>query len=433
VGFEFDTVETQFNWARNALEMGYGRFWVEYEGFFDYLPGALLLIMSFAFIANFFDTIIPGDNAQAFVTVMKLFNIFADLQIAFVCFYYAKLNGASKLKALFISTLFFAMPSFWFVSNIWGQFDSFVVLLGLLSIVLMYLGARKSLTQKNIFKNLSFWSGVFFALGFWLKPLVLLTLPLILIFYLTRKDNLEILKNVKNQFFGFVFCSFLIIALPMFYNPGRVGQVLLLPFTKENVVSNGAATFWALLGFGGDAGKVLIGFEGFGLSISLLGVLVFSLIMACIYLNYQGIRIRDFFVENFKIFEFWDKCWKRKLTLGEFSLLMTILGGAYFLFMTKMHSRYLIWSLVFGFISFAIFSNTKYWKKSLLSILIINLGYFLNQLKVYADWNNNILWVDFIVEFLDPILMQLSAFLILIGFIGFIYINLKKLDFYQNK
>jgi hypothetical protein len=112
---------------------------------------------------------------------------------------------------------------------------------------------------------------------------------------------------------------------------------------------------------------------------------------------------------------------------------MTILGGAYFLFMTKMHSRYLIWSLVFGFISFAIFSNTKYWKKSLLSILIINLGYFLNQLKVYADWNNNILWVDFIVEFLDPILMQLSAFLILIGFIGFIYINLKKLDFYQNK
>lgn len=481
LGFEFDTIQTQYEWAKNALQLGYGRFWSDYTGGIDYLPGALFLGMSFAWIGNILNPILPGDGAQAFVTVMKFFNMLVDLSIAVTCYYIARNYAhSSKEKSTFIAALVFSMPSLWFISNVWGQFDSLVVALGLASVILMY-HRNKIGGHAFIFKDLAFWSGILFAIGFWLKPLIILLIPLILLYqfsnkpllkvkealltsfmwlliasgmmmigvyvyynisnytpwllsmtalffvtvtifsYLSSKKGFQPLTSLYRQGFGFWIGSWIIATLPIIYNPVRVGQMLALPFTKENVVSAGASTFWPLVGVdsGADASMKLFDFNGIGLSVALVGMIIFVVLMVLIYLRFQGIKLNEILSDKYSFNSSLERLLLRKLSFANFAILTTILGSTYFLFLTKMHSRYLIWAIVFSFVALAAVSNKRGWKTWLIMLLIMHFGYFLNQLGVFSYWYQYLPWTQAFLDSFNLDSGKLSSLCVFLGYIGF--------------
>lgn len=481
LGFEFDTVQTQYEWAKNANQLGYGAFWRDYQGGIDYLPGALLLGMCFEFVGRFLDPVLPGDSAQAFVTVMKFFNMFVDLGIALICYYVARLYAkSSKEKSAFIAALAFSLPSVWFISNVWGQFDSLILLLALGSVILMYYRNKKG-GVANVFKDLSFWSGVLFAVGFWLKPLIVLTIPLILIYqfsgkpiakvksallttimwlliasgfvmiglyirgnyenyntlflalagiffaaltafsYWISKKGFKPLTSLYRQGFGFWVASWIIAILPIIYNPLRVWQMITLPYTKDNVISAGASTFWPLIGVdpSQEASAKLFDINGYGLGVSLIGLAIFVILMVAIYLRYQGIKLSEITSDRYSLNASLERLLLRKLSFANFAILMTILGSVYFLFTTKVHSRYLIWAVIFSLVALAAVSAKRGWKLWLMFILTLHLGYFLNQLGVFNYWYQNIPWT---LDVLKVFLLdsgRLSAFCVFMGFLGF--------------
>ncbi len=507
-GFEFDTIQTQYAWSQSALDYGYenkiegnwglfeiirkgfsfingyGIFWNEYKDYMDYLPGALFLGMIFAYIGNLLDPLLPGGSPQAFVTVMKTFNLFIDLGIAILCYLIARRYAhSSKEKSSFILSVVFALPSLWFVSNVWGQFDSLVVLLAAISVILMY-ARNKHGGNLDLFRDYGFWSGIFFAIGFWLKPLIILLIPLILAYHFANKKALVIKSALLNSFFwllmamgagllaayfnsnnnsftilgiifsiligviiytfrisigvekplttmyrqvfGFWLGSLIIIFLPVINNPAKFVQVLSLPLTKENIVSAGASSFWSLIGTTNDASTPIISLSGIGPSIGIMGFIIFASLMILIYLRFQGIGMgnnhfhRGLELKNisFKLDEFIERLFQRKISFANFTILMTLLGSSYFLFITKMHSRYLIWSIIFSLLALAAISNKKHWTGWFVMLLVMHFGFILNQLGVFNAWYQTIPWISHVLTMINADEGRLSSLSIFLGFLG---------------
>ena len=134
LGFEFDTVQTQHTWAKNAFDMGVYDFWRDYTGFFDYLPGSLYLLTVLEAISRLF-----GNSPGIFVATLKLFNVVVDCFLACMVIgvgrRYGKLDTA-RSYGLGLTT--YLVPSLWFVSVVYGQFDSLIVVFGLGAVLLLF-------------------------------------------------------------------------------------------------------------------------------------------------------------------------------------------------------------------------------------------------------------------------------------------------------
>ena len=79
LGYIDDTVNTQFVWAKSAWEMGLTNFWSSYQGFYDYQPGALLLLYILMAVSATF-----GGAPEAFVFALKVFNWVTDVGLSLV-------------------------------------------------------------------------------------------------------------------------------------------------------------------------------------------------------------------------------------------------------------------------------------------------------------------------------------------------------------
>ena len=481
VGFYYDTVETEYAWAKYAYENGYGNFMRDYDGFFDYLPGGLWYGVFLESIARFLKNIIPGGGEHDFVFVMKFFNNIYDFLIASIIFLLAWKKGKLSSKtSLILATIVFSLPSLWIVSAIWGQFDSLIVLLGLVSILFLH----KGLNQKNVpfWKSYVFCSGILFGIAFWTKIQVLIMLPVFLMLLFANKPLNVILSwilsitswlliIIGSIFIGFYFYEYAenyyptlaILSLLIFtgltyssykkftstpkldggiwiagfismfwplglialiYEPLRFWVNLAGPFTKENVLSTGALNLWSLYGGSKTGSDFLFSIGQFGLSISMAGILIFTTLVAVLLFRYiisNSASVKD---TKFNAKDWIEDKFTMHLDLNTIFIFLSIISNAYFLFMTKMHSRYQIWGIVFSLIPAFLIKNKKYRNIWIIGTVLMHITYSVNQMGVYSEWNADQTWMKAFFNIFsfnsDPLFVALNVIgFCLIYFAGF--------------
>jgi|688.fasta_scaffold127204_3 hypothetical protein len=213
LGLYFDMIYTQYTWGKTAFEMGLFGFWQNYpmSKHFDYPQLSLL----YEFLIVSLMSLFGKSDERTFVGIVKIVNWAVDLLIPISILWLGqKFNPKNKQNiqlSFGLAGLSYVLPSIWFVSGIWGQNDSFVVLVTLGCLGLLFSQKNWKLesttSQKTIsnidkiwYKNLAFWSGVLFAFGFWVKQQPILLVPILGLYFVYNKTW----KDLVTAFFWFL-------------------------------------------------------------------------------------------------------------------------------------------------------------------------------------------------------------------------------------
>lgn len=381
LGFYFDTIETQYDWATTANSNGILKFWREFEGFFDYLPGALYLLTSIKWLSQFI-----GNDPSAFVLLLKLFNWIADISLIVLIAYVGKKYGNyTKLQLQILSGTLYLLPALWFVGGVWGQIDTFIVFLILLSIVLLFREKETDHISSPFYKSPGFYSGIILGIGLWIKLQVLLIIPVLILFYcIVRKRNIFL-----KQIFGFFIASVVIILPPLIINAHRLGQNLIQPYMRDDDVSKRAATLWGLLGFTDKGSDPIVIFGDHALTVATTGMILYTIAMLIFVIRFQRL--------SFRSFPKLQKIFPKDMTFFDFALVFAISSSLYFMLFTKMHSRYLHIGLLFAIVAGVALKYKKRAISLFIISIILSLSYTYNHMYVYiiddmprTEWINTI-------------------------------------------
>ncbi|MEK7526379.1 MAG: hypothetical protein AAB546_02780 [Patescibacteria group bacterium] len=240
-------------------------------------------------------------EAKGMIYLVKLPSILADLGIGLVIYKFFKQRKNEKL-ALGLSTLWLFNPITWYNSAVWGQTDALVNLFGLVSILSVLNGKL----EKGI---------IFFVISILFKGSLALFAPLLLVISLCKKYKfVTLVKAAVCGFIVFVGSAMwfhINIDLPIWminlylnkFFPGEIGYL-----------TANAFNFWWLV----DSGKTLDNGVYFGLTARVWGLTAVTVSIVSL-----GIWISKKFDE--------------KRVLLSFSILSLVT----FLFMTRIHERYL--------------------------------------------------------------------------------------------
>ena len=480
LGYHFDLVYTQYNWGKAGYEMGIINFWKDYTGFFDYS------LLSLIFEAIIYAISKPfGGSDYAFVVVLKSFNWLVEILFSAYLFnlvykYSTDSETTKRIKAFALVAFSYVTPALWFVTGVWGQNDTLIAFLSAISLEMIYSTSHSyNFTKKlswapkpvlNILNNKFFWSGVVLAISFWIKQQAILVVPILALYHLKNKswedirnlviwsipfgvlamfafdnyyhnqwDNtfkisvgfLVILtfsllafvnkkdswKEVRMQGFGFYIVSILIIIPCAILNYHRLGSTLFAVVGRQNTISNGAVTVWRLLDMEGNAGRNMFEFGGRGfLTVSTVGMLIYIMIMVTAFVAFQKLNLKQLRKLDLEVIS------SRFLDFKSALILTTISSSAYFIFFTKMHSRYLHFGIVFGLLSLAVINAGPKFYKWLWLTIIIQLAYLVNQMSVYADQISNsqntvrVILASVNHEYWN--LLKLCSLVLLVSFIG---------------
>ncbi len=238
---------------------------------------------------------------KGMVYLVKLPSILADLGIGFVIYKFFKDKQKEKL-GISIAALWLFNPITWYNSAVWGQTDAIVNLFGLISIL--------SILKGKLEKGL-----VFLTVSVLFKGSLALFIPLMLFFALLKKYSLKMwVKGIGLSFVVFVISTVLFhpyIDLPIWmanlyltrFFPGEIGYL-----------TANAFNFWWLV----DSGKTMDNIAFLGITARTWGLIVVL----------QGIL--SLMVWN------WKKFSDHKAIFS-----LTLLSLVTFLFMTRIHERYL--------------------------------------------------------------------------------------------
>jgi hypothetical protein len=323
LGYHGD-LNNQISWGNLAVERGLNGF---YEGtdwpnsspnqppltilFLAAVAGLWQLIHSFSWYLNDHVSFFPSSfiwfwEARGMILMMKLPSIFADLGIGWIISTYFK-NQESRIKnkgrkALLVAGVWLFNPLVWYNSSVWGQTDSIVNLLGLLAVF--------SLLNKNLR-----WTAFWFTLSILFKGSLTYFAPILLFVALLQKHSIkEWLISIAYCLVPIAFVSIWFhpsIDLPTwFYNlytnrflPGEIGDL-----------SANAFNFWYLV----DPGKTLDSTIYFGLPARIWG-----------FVPVAGVMI-------WQLIEL-----KKGITDKKVFFALAITAFTVFLFMTRIHERYL--------------------------------------------------------------------------------------------
>lgn len=200
LGLYFDMIYTQYTWGKTAFDMGLFEFWKSYpmSKHFDYPQ--LSLVYEFLIITTMY--LFGKSDERTFVAIIKLVNWSIDLLIPVSILWLGqKFNPKNERNSQLtfgLAALSYVLPSIWFVSGIWGQNDSFVVLVTLGCLLLLFsqrdwkisnlISEKTTLNINKIwYKNLAFWSGILFAFGFWVKQQPILLIPILGLYFVYNK------------------------------------------------------------------------------------------------------------------------------------------------------------------------------------------------------------------------------------------------------
>ncbi len=296
--------------------------------------------------------------------IAKMPGIFADLGIAgCIYFYFHK----KKKTALILSTLWLFNPISWYNSAIWGGTDSIVNLMGILSVLFLF---KKRLTP----------AALFFVISVLFKGSLLLFIPLWLL--IAVKQGFTQKQWLKATLYSFVL--FLIVIFP--FHPQLDAPIwffnlytgVFLPGEIGSLTAN-AFNFWWIV----DSGKTLDSTLFIGLSARVWGIIITLLGYA--YVLWRSYKNRD-----------------ESNLFTSFALISLIS----FLFMTRMHERYLY--PFFPFATFALGSISWLW----VPYVLLSITHLLNLYHLF--WAPGMPQVE--AWYLNPSFMVILSILNLVIF-----------------
>lgn len=307
--------------------------------------------------------------------LMKIPAILSDFGLAWVLAKIAEqLYPKRKHVKLLIISSILLHPTFFYNSAFFGQIDSIPLFLAALAVYLSFCVKKP------------YWGSIALTAAVLVKPTVFVFMPVIFLGYLHR---FGIKTTVKAIFFGIII--FWLAFQPMAEKPGN----LLYPFMlyqkgiletqSISAVTNAAYNAWALYPplFFVQADSVLIG----SLTYRTVGTAVAGILVVILTLLF----------------------WKKRA--WNFSLFFALSLSAFvsFLFLTKMHERYLI--LILPFLLIAAVRH----RKLMYAWGILSVTSFLN---LYKSWS--VPKIEPVVQALsaDPVVILLSALNVLL----FIYV-----------
>ena len=362
--FSFD-VNNHITWAKDLWQRGFGDFYnipsseAFASKFPNYPPLSLFMfyiiyplqsiIYNLTWWLNITFPIFPSkivlfiESRMFLAGLMKLPAIFADLGLAAMSYKIAqKMNPTDKKPPLIIAALILFNPAFFYNSALWGQIDVIPLLFIVFSFYFLFFSKRHLL------------SNVIFTLAILIKPTVLVFLPFYILFFIKK-------NNVKNIIYAFIIANiiFWISFLPFIklhdiFTPYSIFIDKILTKQSLPFVTNGAFNFWILITY----------FEGikdiapfvFGISYRIWGYIL----VAVFWLLVTGYLLKN-----------------KKITPENIFLALALFGLGAFLFLTKMHDRYLMLPL-----PFLLLASVKY-RKLLPWFLYLSLISFLNM---YHSW-----------------------------------------------
>jgi len=358
-------VNNHIGWAKDALSSGftgiYGRSFEKYGVmtptyppiplfFFTFFYWLFTVVYSVALKLNLGIKIFPSgliwflEDQDIMPAFLKIPAILADLGIAYLVFlFFTKILGKNSKKWPIIGfSLVLFNPAFFYNSAFWGQIESVPLFFILTSFYCLF------------FKE-SWRSVIILTLAILTKQTVIIFLPLFAFIYYQKYGFKRSLRGVF--LFLLIFCLFF---LPFCQKEGWLTFPFLTYWNKiqtgsgSNYVTDHAFNFWALTT---GLGKISDGKPFWlGLSYSIWGNLLFGSILIIIFTR---LLIR------------------RKVKTRDYLFAAALIPFAAFLFLTRMHERYLETAL-----PFLLLLNGKK-RFYLFSFLFISFFYLVN---LYHNW-----------------------------------------------
>jgi Dolichyl-phosphate-mannose-protein mannosyltransferase len=381
LGYVYDLVSTQYSWAKNATDYGFISFWRNYQDSLDYLPGAIYVGMVVEYINKFFGLFGVGGNEYGFVFILKAFNTLNDFLLAFLLYIIGKKYTDLKGVRLFITpVLSFMLPSLWFISSVWGQFDTFPVNLSIITTLLLYIGQEKKNPRYGLL------AGAVYGFAFWFKLQSILLLPPLILLFITFKNNPLFVRFIS----AFSIMTVSMLTVPFFANVYRTGFVLAQVVIRSNNVSNGASSFWPLVDMRKYGTDLWFSIGRIDITASRVSYLVYIISMVLLLLQLFPIFKTKSVLNPTTL---WTKVMSlQPLSFLNFAYIMMVSSSVYFFFFTKMMSRYLHFGYLYALIVLTLQTNISRFKLFLAAILVTEIGYAINQMGIYGFYNSNPAW-----------------------------------------
>ena len=313
-------LNNNISWATLAEERGFKDFYEGENWQYSAPNQPPLTILTFAFIRKIWIFVENtswwlNNNLKLFpsafiwfweqrgmILLIKLPGILADLVIGGLTFSYFKKRIKVENKALLLASVWLFNPIVWYNSSIWGQTDSIVNLFGLVAIF--------ALIKKYLPKFL-----IFMTLSLLFKGSLAIFLPVLL--FVAVKQGYSIKTWIK----GILYSLFTVLLISIWFHPDpdlffwliRLYSDRILPGEIGFLTANAFNIWWFV-----DPGRVPDSILYFGLTARTWGFMAIFLVIIMLiqWLNYK--------INDKKLF---------------FSF--AILALASFLFMTRIHERYL--------------------------------------------------------------------------------------------
>jgi len=373
--FNFPSFHIDMNtweaWAYRLVNGGFPNFYSK-EFYSEYFPGYLYFLWVLGNIYHIIFSKLSFSSFQFEVLIKSVTTVF-DLGTSYLIY---KIVLSIKPKFAPIAALiYFVNPAVIFNSSVWGQIDGIYTFFIVLSSYFL------------IGKNKIFTSTLLSSIAFLIKPQAIFLLP---ISFFTTLKNQRLISTFSSVII-FTFLTF-ILSFPFFpSNPvtGFIGMAQrsadLYPYT-----SLFAFNFWSIFGWWRlDSQSFIFSFKTWGIifySLSLIAIIIPNLLKK---------------VKRIKLATFYSM-----LLLSFFSS---------FLFLTRMHERYLF-PVLAVFLIYAI-SN----KRALILYYLISVVHLLNLWYVYYYYdfiyNNPSIAPNALYNFIDSYHSLFSVFLIVSFFV----------------
>lgn len=317
----------------------------EKEMFIDYLPGYLIALSLFKKISVMLSLNVPD------ILIVKLPNIISDIILGLLVIKIKRKMQLNIYRKDILILLF--NPLFIILSAIWGQSDSFVIMLFALVLYCLLF-------------NFDILAGFTIAYLFFTKPQFALYFILIVIYWLFNILKKTQIKQMYSQIFAFFVTSFLMYLVFM---PNREILWLIKLFWKiaNEYPYYSVNAFNIYFVFNLNWVKIKDKFNYLGY---ILLVTIYFLILISIVTVNSKKNCRD---ERINIFK----------TILRGGLIISVFS---FSCMPSMHERYLIFGTLFLMLLYVIENSVEY----LLKLLILSLLSFMNIAKVLLlSFSNN--------------------------------------------
>ncbi len=306
--------------------------------FADYFPGYLYMLW---FLGKSFTVLFPHISifSLSFEFYLKLFTNIFDLATAY---YIYKIVSNYQKKAAFMAVILYLLnPALIFNSSVWGQVD------GILAFFLVY-SVYPLLELKQPYRF-----SIFLAFSALIKPQGLAIFPVSLIY---------LIKNFpKQQSFSILVIPILMIlsSVPFFLKDPILGLYHLLQKSASTYpyTSMFSYNFWSFAGFWVPDSTIFL-----GITYQIWGLILFSVALLIIILPLKKVSINQ------------NKIYYLAIALSSM---------AFFLFLTRIHQRYLFPFFAFLLIAASIKNSIK-----LIAIyILLSLVHFINLWYVYYYYN----------------------------------------------